>query len=163
MIRIREAIIVEGRYDKNTLAQIVDAPILETSGFGIFHDSQRLALLRRLAETRGIIVLTDSDGAGFVIRNYLRGAIDPAQVKHAYIPDVAGKERRKRTASKEGKLGVEGMRPEVLLEALRRASAGRTVISISHRIYEQLGGRMIEIRALDGETGEGEGKDLNPA
>ena len=123
MIRIREAIIVEGRYDKNTLAQIVDAPILETSGFGLFHDSQRLALLRRLAETRGIIVLTDSDGAGFVIRNYLRGAIDPAQVKHAYIPDVAGKERRKRTASKEGKLGVEGMRPEVLLEALRRAGA----------------------------------------
>lgn len=125
MIRIREAIIVEGRYDKNTLAQIVDAPILETSGFGIFHDSQRLALLRRLAETRGIIVLTDSDGAGFVIRNYLRGAIDPAQVKHAYIPDVAGKERRKRIASKEGKLGVEGMRPEVLLKALRRARASR--------------------------------------
>lgn len=123
MIRIREAIIVEGRYDKNTLAQIVDAPILETSGFGIFHNRQRLALLRRLAETRGIIVLTDSDGAGFVIRNYLRGAIDPLQVKHAYIPDVAGKERRKRTASKEGKLGVEGMRPDVLLEALRRAGA----------------------------------------
>ena len=123
MIRIREAIIVEGRYDKNTLAQVVDAPILETSGFGIFHDSQRLALLRRLAETRGIIVLTDSDGAGFVIRNYLRGAIDPTQVKHAYIPDVAGKERRTRTASKEGKLGVEGMPPEVLLEALRRAGA----------------------------------------
>lgn len=123
MIHIREAIIVEGRYDKNTLAQIVDAPILETSGFGIFHDRQRLALLRRLAETRGIIVLTDSDGAGFVIRNYLRGAIDPLQVKHAYIPDVAGKERRKRTASKEGKLGVEGMRPDVLLEALRRAGA----------------------------------------
>ena len=123
MIRIREAIIVEGRYDKNTLAQIVDAPILETSGFGIFHDRQRLALLRRLAETRGIIVLTDSDGAGFVIRNYLRGAIDPSQVKHAYIPDVAGKERRKRTASKEGKLGVEGMKPEILLDALRRAGA----------------------------------------
>ena len=123
MIRIREAIIVEGRYDKNTLAQIVDAPILETSGFGIFHDRQRLALLRRLAETRGIIVLTDSDGAGFVIRNYLRGAIDPSQVKHAYIPDIAGKERRKRTASKEGKLGVEGMRPEGILEALRRAGA----------------------------------------
>ena len=123
MIRIREAIIVEGRYDKNTLAQIVDAPILETSGFGIFHDRQRLALLRRLAETRGIIVLTDSDGAGFVIRNYLRGAIDPSQVKHAYIPDIAGKERRKRTASKEGKLGVEGMRPDVLLEATPAAGA----------------------------------------
>lgn len=123
MIRIREAIIVEGRYDKNTLAQIVDAPILETSGFGIFHDRQRLALLRRLAETCGIIVLTDSDGAGFVIRNYLRAAIDPSQVKHAYIPDIVGKERRKRTASKEGKLGVEGMCPDVLLEALRRAGA----------------------------------------
>ena len=123
MIRIREAIIVEGRYDKNTLAQIVDAPILETSGFGIFHDRQRLALLRRLAETRGIIVLTDSDGAGFVIRNYLRGAIDPSQVKHAYIPDVYGKERRKASPSKEGKLGVEGMRPQVLLDALIRAGA----------------------------------------
>lgn len=94
-------------------------PFSRPSGFGIFHDRQRLALLRRLAETRGIIVLTDSDGAGFVIRNYLRGAIDPSQVKHAYIPDIAGKERRKRTASKEGKLGVEGMRPDVLLEALR--------------------------------------------
>ena len=136
MIRIREAIIVEGRYDKNTLAQIVDAPILETSGFGIFHDRQRLALLRRLAETRGIIVLTDSDGAGFVIRNYLRGAIDPSQVKHAYIPDVAGKERRKRTASKEGKLGVEGMRPDVLL-ALRRAGAtieGEETVAAGARI-----------------------------
>ena len=131
MICIREAIIVEGRYDKNTLAQIVDAPILETSGFGIFHDRQRLALLRRLAETRGIIVLTDSDGAGFVIRNYLRGAIDPSQVKHAYIPDIAGKERRKRTASKEGKLGVEGMTPEVLLQALRNAGAELDGESIS--------------------------------
>ena len=127
MIRIREAIIVEGRYDKNTLAQVVDAPILETSGFGIFHDSQRLALLRRLAETRGIIVLTDSDGAGFVIRNYLRGAIDPSQVKHAYIPDIAGKERRKRTASKEGKLGVEGMRPGATIEGEETPAAGARI------------------------------------
>lgn len=165
MIRIREAIIVEGRYDKNTLAQIVDAPILETSGFGIFHDRQRLALLRRLAETRGIIVLTDSDGAGFVIRNYLRGAIDPSQVKHAYIPDIAGKERRKRTASKEGKLGVEGMRPDVLLEALRRASAtiegeetpgcGRThyedgsLCSRAHRRCGQQGRPAAAARAAD--------------
>lgn len=165
MIRIREAIIVEGRYDKNTLAQVVDAPILETSGFGIFHDSQRLALLRRLAETRGIIVLTDSDGAGFVIRSYLRGAIDPAQVKHAYIPDVAGKERRKRTASKEGKLGVEGMRPEVLLEALRRAGAtiegedapaagrahheGRPLRRLTHRRGGQPGRRQRLLEQLD--------------
>lgn len=123
MIRIREAIIVEGRYDKNTLAQVVDAPILETSGFGIFHDSQRLALLRRLAETRGIIVLTDSDGAGFVIRNYLKGALPKERIKQAYIPDVFGKERRKRKAGKEGKLGVEGMTPEILLETLRRSGA----------------------------------------
>ena len=137
MIRIREAIIVEGRYDKNTLAQVVDAPILETSGFGIFHDSQRLALLRRLAETRGIIVLTDSDGAGFVIRNYLRGAIDPAQVKHAYIPDVAGKERRKRTASKEGKLGVEGMRPEADLYAAG-LTGGADSRAARQRLLEQL-------------------------
>ena len=123
MLKIREAIVVEGRYDKNTLSQVVDTVILETAGFGIFRDEETLALLRRIGAKRGLILLTDSDGAGFVIRNYLRGAIDPAQVKHAYIPDVAGKERRKRTASKEGKLGVEGMRPEVLLEALRRAGA----------------------------------------
>ena len=123
MLKIREAIIVEGRYDKNTLSQIVDAPILETAGFGIFNDKEQLALLRAVAEKRGLIVLTDSDGAGFVIRRYLRGAIDPARVKHAYIPDIAGKERRKTARSKEGKLGVEGMRPEVLIEALRRAGA----------------------------------------
>ena len=123
MLRIREAIVVEGRYDKNTLSQVVDTVILETSGFGIFKDKERLALLRRLAEQRGLIILTDSDGAGFVIRNYLKGAIDPALVKHAYIPDLYGKERRKRAPGKEGKLGVEGMSPAVLEEALRRAGA----------------------------------------
>ncbi len=123
MYRIREAIVVEGRYDKNTLAQVVEATILETSGFGIFKDKERLALLRRLAESRGLIVLTDSDGAGFVIRNYLKGAVDPALVKQAYIPDRYGKERRKTAPSKEGKLGVEGMPPEVLLDALRQAGA----------------------------------------
>lgn len=123
MIRVREAIVVEGRYDKNTLAQVVDAVILETSGFGVFKDGEKLALLRRLAEKRGLIVLTDADGAGFVIRNYLKGAIPKEQVKHAYIPDLYGKERRKRTPGKEGKLGVEGMRPEVLEAALRRAGA----------------------------------------
>lgn len=123
MQRIREAVVVEGRYDKNALAQVIDAPILTTGGFGVFNDRELLALLRRLAETRGLIVLTDSDGAGFVIRRYLRGAIDPRLVKHAYIPDVPGKERRKAAPSREGKLGVEGMAPEVLLEALRRAGA----------------------------------------
>ena len=123
MIRIREAIVVEGRYDKNTLAQIVDAPILETSGFGIFKDRGQLDFLRKVARQRGLIVFTDSDGAGFVIRNHLKSAIEPQYLKHAYIPDIYGKERRKATAGKEGKLGVEGMRPEVLVEALRRAGA----------------------------------------
>lgn len=123
MIKIREAIVVEGRYDKNTLAQIVDAPILETSGFGIMKDRQQLALLRRVAETRGLIVLTDSDGAGFVIRNYLKSAIPAQYLKQAYIPELYGKEKRKTAPGKEGKLGVEGMRPPVILEALRRCGA----------------------------------------
>lgn len=123
MFRIKEAIVVEGRYDKNTLSQLVDTVIFETSGFAIFRDDERLALLRRLAQARGLIVLTDSDGAGFVIRNYLKGAIDPALVKHAYIPDRYGKERRKRRPGKEGKLGVEGMPPQVLEQTLRQAGA----------------------------------------
>lgn len=120
---VKEVIVVEGRYDKNSLSQVVDAIIIETSGFGIFNNTQRQKLLRKMAESRGLIVLTDSDGAGFVIRNFIKGCVDHSLVKHAYIPDVYGKESRKATASKEGKLGVEGMRPEVLLEALRRAGA----------------------------------------
>lgn len=126
MLRIKEAIVVEGRYDKNTLSQLVDTVILETSGFGIFQNDELLFLLRRLAKERGLVVLTDSDGAGFVIRNYLKGAIDPSLVKHAYIPDRPGKERRKRHPGKEGKLGVEGMPPQVLEAALRQA--GVTVL-----------------------------------
>ena len=123
MVKIREAIVVEGRFDKNTLSQIVDAPILETEGVGIFRNRAQLALLRRVAKERGLIVLTDSDGAGFVIRNHLKSAIDARYLKHAYIPDIPGKERRKAAPGKEGKLGVEGMRPEVILDALRRAGA----------------------------------------
>ena len=123
MVRIREAILVEGRYDKNTLSQIVDAPIIETSGFGIFKNKEQMELLRRVAESRGLIVFTDSDGAGFVIRNHIKSAIQAQYLKHAYIPDIAGKERRKTAPGKEGKLGVEGMTPEVILEALRRAGA----------------------------------------
>ena len=123
MVKIKEAILVEGRYDKNTLSQIVDAPILETSGFGIFKDKQQMSLLRKVAEIRGLIVFTDSDGAGFVIRNHVKSAIPGKFLKHAYIPDIYGKERRKDKAGKEGKLGVEGMKPEIILEALRRAGA----------------------------------------
>ena len=114
---------VVGRYDKITHSQILDAPILETSGFGIFKDKQQMALLRRIAETRGLIVFTDSDGAGFVIRNHIKSAIPGKYLKHAYIPDIPGKEKRKATPGKEGKLGVEGMSREIILEALRRAGA----------------------------------------
>lgn len=123
MLKIREAIVVEGRYDKNTLAQIVDAPILETKGFGLFKDPKQLELLRSVAKKRGLIVLTDSDGAGFVIRNHIKSAIPAKYLKHAYIPDVAGKEKRKAAPGKEGKLGVEGMSQEVLLAALKNAGA----------------------------------------
>lgn len=123
MIKIREAIVVEGRYDKNALAQIVDAPILETAGFGIFKDKQQMELLRQVAQRRGLIVFTDPDGAGFVIRNHIKCAIPAQYLKHAYVPDIFGKERRKKTAGKEGKLGVEGMTREVILEALKKAGA----------------------------------------
>ena len=123
MVKIREAIVVEGRYDKNTLSQVVDAPIFETNGFGIRKDKARMELLRRVAEQRGLIVFTDSDGAGFVIRNFLKGAIPAKYLKHAYIPDIPGKERRKSAPGKEGKLGVEGMTPEILLACLKRAGA----------------------------------------
>jgi ribonuclease M5 len=123
MLRIKEALVVEGKYDKNTLSQIIDAPIFVTDGFGIFKDPEKLALLRAAAEKRGLIILTDSDGAGFVIRGYLKGAIPPELVKQAYIPDVCGKEKRKAAPGKEGKLGVEGMKPEVLIAALRNAGA----------------------------------------
>lgn len=123
MVKIREAIVVEGRYDKAALASYLDATIIVTDGFGLFRDAEKLALLRRVADERGLIVLTDPDGAGFVIRNHIKSAVDPAKVKHAYIPDIPGRERRKRTASKEGKLGVEGVAPAVVIEALRRAGA----------------------------------------
>ena len=139
MVKIKEAILVEGRYDKNTLSQIVDAPILETSGFGIFKDKKQMKLLRQVAEKRGLIVFTDSDGAGFVIRNHVKSAIPGKFLKHAYIPDIQGKEKRKAAPGKEGKLGVEGMSREIILEALRRAGAtieGEDSVA-SHQITKQ--------------------------
>ena len=140
MVKIKEAIVVEGRYDKNTLSQILDAPILETSGFGIFKDKKQMALLRQVAEKRGLIVFTDSDGAGFVIRNHIKSAIPGKYLKHAYIPDIMGKERRKAAPGKEGKLGVEGMSREIILEALRRAGAtieGEGASVAAHAITKQ--------------------------
>ena len=137
MLKIKEALVVEGRYDKNTLSQIIDAPIFVTNGFGIFNNPETLSLLRSVAERRGLIVLTDSDGGGLVIRNYLKGAIPPELVKHAYIPDVPGKEKRKAAPGKEGKLGVEGMDPATLLTALR--NAGATFLDGEPRSIEPVG------------------------
>lgn len=123
MMKIKEAIVVEGRYDKNTLSQLVDTLILETSGFGIFKNQEQMALLRKAAEKRGLIVFTDPDGAGFVIRNRIKSAIPGKYLKHAYVPDVYGKEKRKAKAGKEGKLGVEGMSPAILERSLRQCGA----------------------------------------
>lgn len=154
MVRIREAIVVEGRYDKNTLSQIVDGEILETQGFGIFRDKARLSLLRRVAEKRGLIVFTDSDGAGLVIRNYLKSAIAPQYLKHAYIPDLPGKEKRKHAPGKEGKLGVEGMTPEILLNALLRA--GATIEGQPSESAEQITKQDMMELGLSGGAGSGE-------
>ena len=123
MVKVRQAIVVEGRYDKNTLSQIVDTVIFQTNGFSVMHDKALLALLRQAAQTRGLMILTDSDGAGLVIRNFLRGALPKEGVLHAYVPEIPGKERRKAAPGKEGILGVEGMTPEILLTALRNAGA----------------------------------------
>ena len=131
MRKIKEVIVVEGRYDKNTLSQVVDATVVTLGGFSVFNDKEKLAFLRRLAEKQGLIVLTDSDGAGFVIRNYLKGALPKDKVKQAYIPDVYGKERRKKKPGKEGKLGVEGMSQQVLEQVLRQA--GATILGESPR------------------------------
>ena len=124
--RVRQVIVVEGRYDKNALSQVVDAVIVETGGFSVFHDREKLAYLRRLAAARGVILMTDPDGAGFVIRNHLKGVLPPEQILQAYVPDVYGKERRKRKGGKEGKLGVEAPRRAAGSPApLRRHMGGR--------------------------------------
>lgn len=124
MIHVKEAIIVEGKYDKIKLSSLIDGLILQTDGFRIFKDPEQMALIRSLADTRGILILTDSDAAGFLIRNYLSGCIAPEKIRHAYIPDLLGKEKRKQKPSKEGKLGVEGVPAAILREALVRAGAG---------------------------------------
>ena len=121
-IKIKEIIVVEGKYDKITVSQVFDCTVIETSGFSIFSDDEKVGLLKRLAKKRGLIVLTDSDSAGFLIRNYLKGVLGSG-VKHAYIPDINGKEKRKRAASREGILGVEGMKRTVLIRALKLAGA----------------------------------------
>ena len=121
MLKLKQAVIVEGRYDKARLSTLVDALIVTTEGFDIFRDREKLQFIRTLAERDGIIILTDSDAAGFRIRSYIAGAVDPSRIIHVYIPDILGKERRKASPSAEGKLGVEGIPLELLLEALQRA------------------------------------------
>lgn len=128
MIHLDQVLVVEGRYDRNKLSQIFDATIIETEGFGIFKQPEKLALLRHLADTKGLIVLTDSDGAGFVIRNHIKSAISSGTVYHAYIPDIYGKEKRKHAPSKEGKLGVEGVPDQVLIDAVLRCGVQATEV-----------------------------------
>lgn len=121
MIKIDRVIIVEGRYDKIKLSSILDAIIIETEGFGIFNNKEKQKLIRRLAETKGLLILTDSDSAGFKIRSFIRGMVPAEQIKHAYIPDIFGKEKRKAEPSKEGKLGVEGVNIQIIMDALQKA------------------------------------------
>ena len=148
MIRLKEAIIVEGRYDKIKLSGIVDAPIIETGGFRVFNDREKQKLIRQIAAARGIVILTDSDGAGFVIRNFLKGAVPKEQIKNCYIPQLAGKEKRKAQAGKEGLLGVEGMTDEVIIEALRRC--GATVLGEETAAREEISKADLYERRLTG-------------
>lgn len=122
-LKLRQAIVVEGKYDQNTLRQLVDTAIFTTNGFADMKDPALLRLLQQAAQTTGLVILTDSDGAGFLIRNTLKSALPETGVLHAYIPDLSGKEKRKAAPGKEGLLGVEGMTPEILLKALRNAGA----------------------------------------
>ncbi len=126
MLKIKEAVIVEGRYDKIKLSSIIDAPIIETNGFRVFSDKEKQNLIRKIADTRGILVLTDSDSAGFVIRNFLKGVVDKSKIKHCYIPQIEGKEKRKPKKGKEGLLGVEGVSDDIIVDAVRKS--GATVI-----------------------------------
>ena len=121
MIKVDKVVVVEGKYDKIKLSSILDAVIIETDGFGIFKDKEKQALIRRLAQTKGILILTDSDSAGFKIRSFIKGIVPSEQITNAYIPDIFGKEKRKAEASKEGKLGVEGVKPQVIMDALKKA------------------------------------------
>ena len=131
-IKLDAVVIVEGKYDKIKLSSFLDATIIETNGFRIFKEKKQLEMIRTLAAKKGLIVMTDSDGAGFVIRRYLSGPIPKEQIRHVYIPDILGKEKRKDRPSKEGKLGVEGISQEVLLEALRKAGVFSEENNVEH-------------------------------
>lgn len=158
-IKVREVIVVEGKYDLNAIKQIVDGVVITTDGFGVFHNQEKLQLIRRMAETRGVIILTDSDGAGFLIRNYLKGSLPKNKVKHAYIPDVHGKEKRKAAPSKEGKLGVEGMSREILLSTLQKA--GVTVgdaADVEQKAHQKITKADLYVYGLSGTTNSSENR-----
>ncbi len=136
MIKLKEAVIVEGRYDKIKLKNLIDAPIIETNGFRIFNDKERRNLICQIADKRGILVMTDSDGAGLVIRNFLNGIVDKSKIKHCYIPQIEGKEKRKEQRSKEGFLGVEGVSDSIIVDAIRKS--GATIIGEEAFIREEI-------------------------
>ncbi len=160
-MRVREAVVVEGRCDKAKLSALIEGTIVETGGFAIFNDRDKMELIRRLAAKRGVIILTDSDGAGFLIRSKLSQCLPPGQVKHAYIPDIYGKERRKAKPSKEGKLGVEGMTPALLENCLRRAGATialqeeTRLKSLQRRTFSSWGSLGERARRTDGKPFKG--------
>lgn len=131
MISVKETIVVEGRYDKIKLSSLVDTPIIETGGFRVFKDKEKQNLLKKISKERGLLILTDSDSAGFVIRNFLKGIVPENEIKHAYIPQLKGKEKRKTEASKEGFLGVEGVSESVIEKAIK--NSGATVLSGDER------------------------------
>ena len=136
MIKIKEAVIVEGKYDRMRLTALFDTAIIETGGFRVFNDGEKRAVIRELARTRGIILLTDSDGAGLLIRSFLKGAVPKGSVKQAYVPEIEGKERRKAAPSKQGLLGVEGMTDEIIINAVLRS--GATVSGEGERAQSEL-------------------------
>ncbi len=122
MLKLKEVVIVEGKYDKIKLSQILDALIIDVGGFNIFKNKEKIQMIKKLADKNGVLILTDSDHAGFMIRNYLNGIIPQGKIKHAYIPDIIGKEKRKKTYSKERKLGVEGVDDKIILDAINKVS-----------------------------------------
>ncbi len=136
MLRLKEAVVVEGRYDKIKLKSLVDAPVIETNGFRVFSDKEKQNLIRKIADTRGILVLTDSDGAGFVIRNFLRGVVDKSKIKHCYIPQIEGKEKRKSQKGREGLLGVEGVSDDIIINAIK--ASGATIIGEEEKMSDDI-------------------------
>lgn len=132
MISVKEAIIVEGRYDKIKLSSIVSSPIIDTGGFRVFKDKEKQNLIKKISAQRGLLVLTDSDSAGFVIRNFLKGIVPENELKHAYIPQLIGKEKRKAEASKEGLLGVEGMDEQIIVRAIQ--NSGATILNYDKKV-----------------------------